>query len=171
MSAPAVTVREATAADDHAIGELLVDAFETTYARKLPHIVYTEGRRAELRAVAKKRAVAQVWVAELEGEIVGTVSVWPPGAEGSEAWLPNAADLRHLAVSPRLHGQGLSAALMDVAERWAWSNGMDAVCLHVRRGVHGVARVYQRRGYARDEQGDLALPEVFLEAYVLRRRD
>lgn len=165
-----LVIREAAPADDVAIGDLLVEAFEVTYAKKMPEIGVSERRRQSLRAVAEKRRSAQVWVAELDDQVVGTVAVYPPGASGTEAWRPNAADLRHLAVTPRLQGQGISAALMDTAEQWAWSRGVDAVCLHVRRGVHGVARLYERRGYARDPSGDLdKLPEVFLEAYVLQR--
>ncbi len=109
---PAVTIREATVADDEAIGELLVTAFVERYAVKLPEVRVTERRKRELRAVQAKRAVARVFVAELDGELVGTVAVWPPGAEGSEAWLPDAADLRHLAVATSGRGKGVSAALL-----------------------------------------------------------
>ena len=36
-------------------------------------------------------------------------------------------------------------------------------------GASGVARVYERRGYARAPEGDLdKTPEVFLDAFVLR---
>ena len=75
---------------------------------------------------------------------------WKPGAPSSEAWLPNAADLRHLAVDPALQGRGLAKPLLDEAERIAreeWK--VEAVCLHVRRGNHGVARLYMSRGYVR----------------------
>lgn len=165
-----MVVREATPADDAQIGELLVAAFIETYARKMPEVLVTERRKQELRAVAEKRAVARVWAAELERRVVGTVALWPPGAAGSEAWLPNAADLRHLAVAPGHHGLGISRALMDTAEAAAWELGADAICLHVRRGAHGVARLYMGRGYVRQPEGDLDfLPDVFLEAYVLRR--
>jgi predicted N-acetyltransferase YhbS len=165
-----VTVRDARPEDDRAIGELLVEAFVTTYAHKMPHVVVTDRRKADLRAVAEKRRVAQVWVAEVDGEVAGTVSLWPAGASGSEAFVPKAADLRHLAVSPRHHGKGVSSALMDAAEKRAWSLGADAICLHVRRGAEGVGRLYSARGYQRRPEGDIDhLPEVFLEGYVLPR--
>ena len=162
-------MRDATPADAAAVGELLVQAFELTYARKLPEVVVSEERRAELRAVAKKRGVAKVWVAEpvAGGGIVGTVALWPPGAAGNEAWLEGAADLRHLAVVDAHRRSGVSEQLMDVAEAAARATGCKAVCLHVRRGVTGVARMYLGRGYRRAPEGDLdLLPEVFLEAFV-----
>ena len=163
-----VTIREATAADDRAIGELLVRAFVEKYATKMPEVQVTERRIAELRDVANKRAAAKVWVAELDGRVVGTVALWLKGSRGSESWIPTACDLRHLAVDTSVRGQGTSAALLDAAEQTARDAGATAVVLHVRRGAVGVRRLYEARGYRRDESGDLDLrPEVFLEAFVL----
>jgi GNAT superfamily N-acetyltransferase len=161
-------IREARPEDDAAIGELLVDAYITQYARKLPEVVYTEERKSTLRDVAGKRAVASVLVAEVDGEVAGTVALFPPGAPGSEAWTPNTADLRHLATAVRYHGQGLSRPLLDAAEALARQWGVDAVALHVRKGNVGVARMYMQRGYARTAEGDMVLPSVTLEAYLLR---
>jgi predicted N-acetyltransferase YhbS len=161
-------IREARPEDDAAIGELLVEAYLTQYAKKLPEVVYTEERKSSLRDVAAKRAVASVLVAEVDGEVAGTVSLFPPGAKDSEAWTPNTADLRHLATAVRYHGQGLARPLMDAAEALARKWGVEAVALHVRKGVAGVARMYMQRGYVRTPEGDLVLPTVSLEAYLLR---
>ena len=163
-------VRDARPEDDAAIGELLVEAYTTQYAKKMPEVVYTEERKRDLRAVARKREVARVWAAELDGQVVGTVSLFPPGAPGSEAWMKDAADLRHLATAPSVHGQGLAAPLLDAAEAQARAWGAKAVCLHVREGVAGVARMYMARGYVRAPEGDLQYPTVSLEAYVLPLR-
>ena len=162
---PMIQIREATAADDEAIGELLVGAFLTNYARKMPEVVITEQRKADLRAVAEKRAVAKVWVAERDEKIVGTIALWPLGAKGSEAWVPGGVDVRHLAVDVSVQGQGVSTQLIEAAEAWARASGAKSACLHVRRGAKGVRRVYEQRGYLRDPSGDLdQLPHVFLEA-------
>lgn len=162
-------IREARPADDARIGELLIDAFLTAYARKLPEVVYGEERKNELRDVATKRGRARVLVAEDEGRVVGTVAIFPPGAESSEAWLPRAADLRHLAVDPALHGRGVSKPLLDRAEAVARDEwGVDAICLHVRKGAEGVARLYMSRGFLREPAGDMTKPGVTLEAYALR---
>jgi len=163
-----VVIREARPADDAIVGDLLVEAFITQYAKKLPEVVYTEERKRELRDVAARRKVATVLVAEVDGEVGGTVALFPPGAPGTEAWLPKAADLRMLATAVRYHGTGLARPLLDAAEALARSWDVDAVCLHVRRGAQGVARMYMQRGYVREPTGDLSLPTVFLEAYALR---
>lgn len=161
-------IREARPEDDFAIGELLVEAYVTQYAKKMPEVVYTEERKRALRAVAAKREVATVLVAEVDGEVAGTVALYPPGAPDSEAWLPNAADLRHLATAVRHHGTGLGRPLLDAAEALARQWSVDAVALHVRRGNVWVARMYLERGYMRAPEGDLDTPSVYLEAYLLR---
>lgn len=161
-------IREARPEDDVAIGELLVDAYITQYAKKMPEVVYTEDRKRALRDVANKRAISTVLVVEVDGEVAGTVALFPPGAPGSEAWTPNTADLRHLATAVRYHGTGLARPLLDAAESLARQWGVDAIGLHVRRGVQGMARMYMGRSYVRTPEGDLDLSVVFLEAYLLR---
>ncbi len=162
-------VREARAEDDEAIGELLVTAFVEQYARKMPEVVVSEQRKAALRDVAARRAAVKLWVAVQSGAVVGTVALWPPGAEGSEAWLDGAADLRHLAVHGAHRGGLVSRLLLDVGEGWAKEHGCAQVSLHIRRGAHGLERLYESRGYVRTPEGDLDFrPEVFLDAFVLR---
>ena len=165
-----LVIREARPGDDAAVGEILVSGYLTRYAEKMPEVVLTDRRKAELRDVASKRKEALVLVAELDGKVVGTVTLWAPGSPASEAWLPNACDLRHLAFDPAVHGRGLSRPLLDEAERRARQMGARYVCLHVRRGNKGVANLYMSRGYVRAPDGDLDLPEVLLDAYYLTLR-
>jgi ribosomal protein S18 acetylase RimI-like enzyme len=164
-----IKVRLAEAKDDAVVGEILVQGYVTKYAAKMPHVVVGEVRRQTLRDVAGKRAIATVLVVEVDAKVCGTVALFKPGAETSEAFLPNAADLRHLAVDPAMQGKGLAKPLLDEAERIAredWK--VDAICLHVRRGNEGVAKLYQSRGYLRSPSGDLIYPDVELDAYALR---
>jgi ribosomal protein S18 acetylase RimI-like enzyme len=164
-----IVIREARPEDDAAVGEILVAGYVTAYARKMPEVVVSATRRATLRDVASKRSIATVLVIEVDGAVKGTVALFKPGAPTSEAWLPNAADLRHLAVDPSMHGKGLAKPLLDEAERIARENWkVAAICLHVRRGNAGVAKLYMSRGYVRTPEGDLDYPEVKLDAYVLR---
>lgn len=163
-----ITIREATPADDAAVGELLVASFLGQYERLGLDIVTSEERLADLRNQAEKRANATVLVAEEGAQVIGTVSLYRPGAPRSEAWRENAADLRLLGIDAGHQGRGLSALLMDAAEALARRWGVSAVCLHTRREATGVARLYERRGYLRDSAGDIdRLPYVFLEARYL----
>ena len=169
LQPPAPLIRAARPADDDAVGELLVQGYLTAYARKMPEVVVDEQRKRDLRDVAAKRALARVLVAEQEGRVVGTVALWPAGAPGSEAWLAGFCDLRHLATAPEVQGRGYSRPLLDEAERIARDElHAPGVCLHVRRGNEGVRRLYQRRGYQREPEGDLELPSVSLLAFAKR---
>ena len=155
--------------DDERVGELLVRSFVETYARKLPDVVVTEPRKHALRDMVGKRAIARVFVAQIEGVLAGTVAVWLPGTDGSEAWRANAADLRQLAVDDAYRDGSISRALLDAAEADAKGSGAIEMCLHVRRGAAGVRRLYERRGYVRDETGDLDhTPDVYLEGFFKR---
>lgn len=164
-----VLIRRAEPRDDEALGELLIDSFLTAYARELPWVSYGEERRQELRDCATKRQEGVVFVAELDGELAGTVLVYPPGAPHSEAWLPDTADLRQLAVAPKFFGLKLSQPLLDAAEAAAWAMGVERISLHVRRQATGVCKMYERRGYVRAPEGDLTFPEVELAAFILQR--
>lgn len=163
-----VSVRPARAEDESAIGDLLVASFNETYARKMPEVKMTDRRRQELRGVAAMRDRVLVLVEELAGEIVGTVTLYPPGAQGGHAWASDFAELRFLALDPKRQGQGLAEPLvaecLKVAQEWKAAG----ICLHVRRGAEGVARFYEKRGWVRIPEGDKNhLPEVYLEAYLL----
>lgn len=162
-----LTIREATAADDHAIGELLIQAFVDTYRRKMPEVVVTESRIADLRNVASKRNDGAVLVCDLYGELCGTVTLLPATFDASRLWDKRLSELRYLAVRHDQKGKGISKALLRAAERVALQWGSEGIGLHVRRGAEGVARFYREDGYVRMIEGDVdRTPEVFLEAYL-----
>ena len=164
-----IIIREATAADDAAVGELLVRSYAEQYARKLPDAKLSAARTEDLRNQAEKRVTGTILVAEHERRVVGTLALFPWGHARSESWIPGAANLRYFAVAAAFRGRGLSGRLLDVAEGHARSSGAPAICLHVRQGADGVGRIYLSRGYQRDAAKDLDhRPEVFLEAYFLR---
>lgn len=162
-------IREADEGDDAEIGDLLVDAFATQFAKKMPEITLSPERIAELRDQSVRRKASFVLVAEVDGRLAGTVALYPWGAPGSEAWIEGAANLRLLAIAAVYRGHGLSTTLLNAAESEASSWGATTVCLHVRRGASGIREIYEARGYTREPAGDLAYPpDVFLEAYKLR---
>jgi len=163
-----ISFRESKEADDHVVGELLVRSFDYQNSRLMPDVVTTEDRRRDLRNQKAKRAAATVLVGLIDDKIVGTVTMYPPGADGNEAWRRGAVDLRYLAVDERFMGQGLSAAFLDEIRRRAVDAGASAICLHIRRGAAGLGRLYERHGYVRDLRGDIdLLPVIFLEGYIV----
>lgn len=108
-------------------------------------------------AVTRERvALGQAFVAEHDGQLVGTVTVSPPKpAEGRYLGdpvpdcytQPGTAILAQLAVHPELRGQRLGEQLMDVAEAWATANGYAHVALDTAKPAEHLQRRYARRGY------------------------
>jgi GNAT superfamily N-acetyltransferase len=169
MSDP-VFLRDSKSADDAFIGEMLIRSYAAKYAEKMPEVYLPPERLADLRDVERKRRTGgTVLVAEIDGQIAGTVTLYPPGHEESEAWLPNYADLRYFVIDLPFQGRGLSRVILEAAHARIWSWGCDGICLHVRRGAHGVARTYVTHGYRRASEGDMEKPTVLLDGYVLER--
>lgn len=166
---PGLRIRPAGPQDDDVLGELLVESFVTTYARKMPEVVVHDRRKADLRDTRRRRESVAVLVAELAGKVAGTITVNPVGYEGTRAWLPNAVEIRLMAVAPQAQGKGVAAALLEAAHQLARDAGASVSCLHVRRGAVGVARFYVNQGYQRDPSGDVdLLPEIYLEGHTFR---
>lgn len=107
--------------------------------------------------VTRERVSAgQAFVAERQGELVGTVAISPPKpAEGRYLkdavpalyTEPGTAILAQLAVHPELRGQGLGEQLMDAAEAWAAGQGYARIALDTAAPAEHLQRRYARRGY------------------------
>lgn len=154
--------------EDEEIGELLVRSFVETYAREMPEVVVGAGRLRELRDVKKIRTDAILLAWRTGARVAAVCAVYPPGFVEGKAWIPHASELRFMAVHPDFQSKGIASPLLESALRTAREKqGAHVMCLHVRRGAHGVARFYTCHGFKRDPQGDRdLLPEIFLEAYA-----
>lgn len=164
-NAPHIVVRPATPSDDVPSGELLVEAFVVQYGKKMPEVVVTDARKRDLRAVAGRRSAARVLVAEVEGELAGTTTVFPPGDPTSKTRHRDAAEMRYMAVGLGFVGTGVASRLLAAAEEEARRYGASRLVLHVRRGATGVARFYEKHGYTRDAGDDADSPDIYLEGY------
>lgn len=163
-----ITLRLAEEADDDAVGELLVRAFDTQNSAKMPGVISSPERYADLRNRAQKRREATVLVGEVDGSLAGTITLCRWGAPGNEAWVDGAAALRYLAIEPRFAGKSLSTIFLKEAKKLAESWQAPAICLRVRRGADGVQRLYTLHGWERDHRGDLdLLPEIYLNGFIL----
>ena len=149
-----LTIREGQPGDDRNLGEFLVRVFTETYREKLPQVSTSAERISDLMDVITKRRSGVVCVLELGYKIVGSFSLIHPDAKISDAWLPNSATLRCVAVDKEYHGLGFSELLLREAHRRAASWGMESVCLHVQKGADKVAALYEQVGYKRDPRGD-----------------
>jgi len=160
-----IRLRPAMPGDDLSVAELLVHTFLSTYERKLPFLTTCDDRKKELRDVSSRRKQGYVCVVELGYRIIGTFSLIHPESPKSEAWRPNGATLRCVAIDPEFHGLALSELLLDEADRVASAWNSEAIHLHVQKGAAKVASLYLRHGYLRDTEGDKISFGNDLEAY------
>src|SRR5690349_18858118 len=96
-----VVVRRPTAEELEAVGALTVAAYQ-------PFLGSVESDYAVYLADAATRdAEAELWVAELEGRIVGTVTYCPVGSPWQELAREGEGEVRMLAVHTDAQGHGV----------------------------------------------------------------
>jgi len=130
MTDPRLTLRPYTDADEDAAIEL----WRRTWAHHFPHIDFN-ARQAWWRERWKQELVpvAHIVVAELDGALVGFVTVDPATTY-----------LDQLVVAPELWRSGVSAALINEAKRLS-PDGLD---LLVNKDNARAIRFYEKHGFA-----------------------
>lgn len=100
--------------------------------------------RRYLRAIRSSRLGA-VLVAEIDGEVVGRLSIMRDQAPASA----HVADVG-LMVARAHRGRGVGRVLLLAAEHWARSVGVSKLELHVFPHNEAAIRLYERLGYERE---------------------
>lgn len=162
-----LNIRLAHPGDDLAIGELLLRTFVQTYEKKLPKVATCTQRRRDLLNVTARRRGGVVCVLELGYRIVGTFSLIHPDSPECEAWIPEAANLRCVAIDPEFQGYRFSDFLLKSAVDFSQEWGIQCICLHVQAGANSVAKLYQSFGFSRDPHGDKICFGFGVEGYSL----
>jgi ribosomal protein S18 acetylase RimI-like enzyme len=156
-----LVVRRATPSDLDAAGEVTVAAYAE----------FTEGPDdryvALLRDAARRDREAELWVAERDGEVVGTVTIALPGSPWREIGADDEGEFRMLAVSPAARRQGVGEALTGLVMDRFRSLGFRGVALSSLAEMTSAHRVYERHGFRRAPDRDWSpVPGVDLVAFV-----
>lgn len=158
-------LRRARPADLEAAGEVTVAAYEEfTLGEQDPYV-------EQLRNAAARDREAEVWVATPDDsdEILGCVTVCPPGSRWRELAGPDEGEFRMLAVAPTARRMGVGEALARRCLERAAAQGAKAVVLSSLPEMSGAHRIYERLGFERVPARDWQpIPEVRLIAFYKR---
>ena len=155
-------VRRATPADHDAVGALTVTAYAEFTRGPDDHYL------AQLADAARRDREAELWVAEREGAVVGTVTLAPVGSPWREIATDDEGEFRMLAVAPTARRQGVGEALTRLVLDRFQQLGARGVVLSSLAQMTSAHRVYERLGFRRVPERDWSpLPHVHLIAYRL----
>lgn len=96
-------------------------------------------------------------VAEVDGEIAGTVVLFPPRTELYRGLLDDELDypeIRKLAVSPKFRGKGVAKALVSECIHRTKKKGFRTIGLHTADFMEDAVKLYEGLGFERLPQYD-----------------
>jgi ribosomal protein S18 acetylase RimI-like enzyme len=157
---PEVHIRRATAADYSVVGDLTLAAYSSFLHG--PDDPYAQS----LLDAGKRDREAELWVAELKqsnentasrgdgpvaiaAEVVGAVTICPPGSPWRELARDGQSEFRMLVVTPRAQGCGVGNALVQFCLNRAREEGSNAVVISTRPTMQSAHRLYIRAGFSR----------------------
>ncbi|HET7432800.1 MAG TPA: GNAT family N-acetyltransferase [Nocardioides sp.] len=157
--------RRARPDDLAAIGEVTVAAYEEFSGEDTDDYVH------HLRDAATRDREAELWVATADDteEILGTVTICPPGSPWREiARDDREGEFRMLAVAPDARGAGIGAVLLDLVVEHFRRGGATRVVMSTLPTMRAAHRIYERAGFVRMPERDWSpTPDIDLIAYAL----
>jgi GNAT superfamily N-acetyltransferase len=112
---------------------------------------------------------SELIVAELDGQLVGTVTLYLDVSHSAlKRWPKGWASIRLLAVHPAYRRRGIGSALMEECVRRCHNQGVDAIGLRTIEMMRAAHRIYEMMGFVRAPKYDLyPRPGVTVLAYWL----
>lgn len=147
-----ITVRIAGPADVDVVGRVTEGAY-----RGDGHLDIDGGEdyAVLLRDAGRRMAEATVLVAELDGAVVGSVTIAPYGTGWAEISGAGEVEVRMLSVAATARRRGVAEALMAAVEDEARRTGHTGVVLStMEEQMVGAQALYARLGYERDPGRD-----------------
>ncbi|WP_160723784.1 GNAT family N-acetyltransferase [Bacillus sp. USDA818B3_A] len=162
-------IRDAVAEEIPLIQELRLQAYEI-HAEKIPQ-GHWEALKQAITSDRDKTSEIERIVVELDGEIVGSVVLYPPmtdAYEGNVAAL-DFPEIRMLAVAPKAQGKGIASALISECITRAKAKGCRSIGLHTGEFMKRAMKLYEHFGFERIPQYDFepANDGIIVKAYCL----
>jgi ribosomal protein S18 acetylase RimI-like enzyme len=145
----AVSIRLAGPGDVERIADLTVRAYVAE------GLLSSDDRYVdELRDVAARLGLAEVWVAVLDGSVVGAVTFCPPGSAYRELAADGEGEFRMLAVDPDARGRGAARLLVQRCIDRCTELGLEELVICSMPAMKPAHRLYTSLGFRRDESLD-----------------
>jgi GNAT superfamily N-acetyltransferase len=110
-------------------------------------------------------------VAEIDGQIVGSVALFPAKIDAYEGLVDELdyPEIRMLAVTPQARGNGVAAALISECIQRSRGQGFRSIGLHTADFMKSAMRLYERLGFERLPQFDFEPADdgIIVKAYRL----
>jgi ribosomal protein S18 acetylase RimI-like enzyme len=131
-----VTLRLATPDDSDTVADLIYEAFAPFESE------YTAGAweytTPKADAIRPRFEEGPVWIAEMDGEAVGTVS----GMRDGDRFY-----IRSMAIKPTAQRNGIGQKLLDALERYAREQRFEKLYLYTTYVLPGAQRLYEKNGF------------------------
>ncbi|WP_078427646.1 GNAT family N-acetyltransferase [Alkalihalobacterium alkalinitrilicum] len=131
-----------------------VQAYEE-YASVLPE-GHWQALKQSILSEADLQAEAEIIVAEVEGEIAGSVVLFPPKVKAYEGFgdVLNHYEIRMLAVAPSARGTGVASALVKECINRTKNKGHRSIGLHTGEFMKNAIKLYEQFGFTRIPEDD-----------------
>ncbi|ASS97107.1 GNAT family N-acetyltransferase [Peribacillus simplex] len=164
-----VKIRKALLYEVEMIREQRVKAYEE-HAQSIPEGHWDALKKA-ISSDADEQRDVELLVAELDGEVVGSVALFPAKSDAYKGLVDmlDYPEIRMLAVTPQARHKGVAEALIQECIRRTKVNGSQYIGLHTADFMKTAMRLYERMGFVRLPQFDFQPADdgIIVKAYRL----
>jgi GNAT superfamily N-acetyltransferase len=163
---PQILIRPAVPADYAAIARITRDSYLAAgYFASADHPYMRQ-----IQDVAARAAKATVWVAELAGQVVGSVTLALAGEPYADIAHSDELEFRLLVVDPAVQRSGAGTAMVQAVIEHARSlPGITAVALTTGLGWDSAHGLYRKTGFQRVPERDWLVPGTDIRLLVYRQ--
>ncbi|MFF2481924.1 GNAT family N-acetyltransferase [Paenibacillus sp. NPDC058071] len=168
---PDLRIREAEREDRDSILKVMLEAYGE-YALVMPEEGWKQYAKDIEASVDNDRPIARI-VAELDGEIVGSVQMFDSSeaAYGAPELGIESPIIRLLATSPAARGKGVATALIRESVRRSLALGAETLHLHTSDMMASAIQLYERLGFERDYDKEIQKGDKLVKCYRLKLKE
>lgn len=123
----------------------------------------------QIQEVAARAAKATIWVAERDGQVVGSVTLALAGEPYADIALADELEFRMLVVDPAVQRSGAGQAMVKAIIEHAKSlDGIHGVALTTGRTWESAHGLYRKTGFRRVPARDWLIPGTDIKLLVYR---